>query len=129
VKFFVLMLEQLGCTTTFSCEGHPGGFYITFVGLEQVARAIVACGYFNVEVERAPDTYRLSLQGNELAGVRNGIPWTNTDRERCLRGAADAWVAKFGPPVPPLLSWLPGESLSAYKSRLRGLRPSGTSKP
>src|SRR4051812_18125423 len=30
VNFFVLMLEQLGATTRFSCEGHPDGFYVVF---------------------------------------------------------------------------------------------------
>lgn len=129
VKFFVVMLEQMGCSTTYSCQGHPDGFYIAFTAPEPVAREIAGCGYFTVEVERTPGAYLLNLQGNELAGVRKGIPWTNDDRERCLRGAAEAWVKAFGVPTPPLPPQLPGESLPAYKCRLRELRPPGTSKP
>jgi hypothetical protein len=128
VKFFVEMLEQLDCTTISSCEGHPGGFYILFTGVERTVREIAACGYLTIEVERTPGNYRLSLQGNEYGHLRQRIPWTNDDRESCLRGAADAWVAKFGPPVPPMPPRLPGESLPAYKSRLRELRSSGISK-
>jgi hypothetical protein len=34
VKFFVLMLEKLGCKTYASCEGHPNGFYILCIPQE-----------------------------------------------------------------------------------------------
>src|SRR5947209_7096840 len=44
VKFFVLMLEQLGCRTFYSCEGHPCGFYVTFEAPLRTAQAIQGCG-------------------------------------------------------------------------------------
>lgn len=121
VKFFVLQLERLGCTTVFSCQGHPDGFYVTFTGPLSAARAVAGCGYLTVEVERAPDTYRLSLQANELGYLRQGAPWTDAVRESCLRGAAAAWETTFGRLSPPPPARLPDESLMEYKARLREL--------
>ena len=67
VRFFVLMLEQLGCKTFFSCEGHPAGFYITFNGRIAIARRIVQCGFMTVTVEW--EGYRMSLSVERLVGI------------------------------------------------------------
>src|SRR5277367_5134248 len=61
VKFFVLMLEQLGATTHYSCEGHPQGFYITFSCPYETALRIRECGYFRVEIVR-PDTWAIRVR-------------------------------------------------------------------
>lgn len=97
VNFFVLMLEQIGCETRFSCEGHPAGFYVVFRGGIDTAREVVRCGFLGVEVMPEEDAYRLSLRGNE-AGIREnfGEPWSDAHRVRCLRHAAAAWVGAFG---------------------------------
>src|ERR1700712_3731790 len=44
VNFFVLMLEKLGATTRFSCEGHPEGFYVVFESAPELARSITHAG-------------------------------------------------------------------------------------
>jgi hypothetical protein len=90
VRFFVLMLEQLGCKTFFSCEGHPAGFYITFNGRIAIARRIVRCGFMTVMVEW--DGYRMSLSVERLVG----IPTTKV-RNGFLRAAAESWCQEFGP--------------------------------
>lgn len=92
VNFFVLMLEQLGATTEYSCEGHPyenepGQFYIVFNAPLKLARAIQACGYFRVEIERLG---RWSLR-TEIE-----FPGRNYDY-RLLKMAARAWEKNFGP--------------------------------
>lgn len=103
VKFFVLMLEQLGCTPLFSCEGHPSGFYIVFRGPIATAREIAQCGFFVVEVAREDDTYRLTLEGNEVSRKYFDEPWVEINRVRCLRFAASAWVERFGELNPILI--------------------------
>lgn len=85
VNFFVLMLEQLGARTEYSCEGHPDGFYVVFAAAMPIARKIHACGYFNVEIER---NGRWSLR------LRNGID--EHERQLILRGAANNWEKNLG---------------------------------
>jgi hypothetical protein len=103
VRFFVLMLERLGCTTLFSCEGHPDGFYVSFQGPPEVARAVEACGFLTVSLHGAG--YRLSLDWGELHARRTGVAWTARRRNRSLRLAASALVDRLGPldaaPGPP----------------------------
>jgi hypothetical protein len=91
VKFFVLMLEQLGCMTQWSCEGHPKNFYISFTGPERIAREIAAVGLFAVEVSNPG--YRLHLAYHELG---YGARWTTRLHNRMLRHAAELWSARFG---------------------------------
>ena len=98
VKFFVLMLEQIGCRPEFSCEGHPRGFYIVFHGPHPTARAIADCGFFAVSlVSGQTDGYRIDLQGNESGRISAGDPWDEKARDFCLRHVAAAWVERFGP--------------------------------
>lgn len=83
VKFFVLMLDQLGLPTYFSCEGHPSGFYVTFRAPYEIALEIQRTGYFSVEIE-----------GEDYWSIRQHYRGENkTDG---LRWAADAWEKKFG---------------------------------
>ena len=49
VTFFILTLEHLGCTTHFSCEGHPLGFYVAFDASIETADRIQREGWFTVE--------------------------------------------------------------------------------
>jgi hypothetical protein len=105
VKFFVLMLEQLGCTTVWSCEGHPAGFHITFRGPPEIARAIVMCGYFAVAIEdditaNGRNGYQLNLveYENRAAYWPDRKPWDDEQRIEILRKAATAWV-KYLPDV------------------------------
>ncbi len=91
VKFFILMLEQLGCRTEWSCEGHPGGFDIVFYGPERVARAIEALGTFSVSLFRGG--WLLTLDRAE----RYSKPWTVRRRNRHMRLNAALWVEQFGP--------------------------------
>lgn len=95
VKFFVLMLEKLGCTTLFSCEGHPARFYVVFHGPHRVAAAVAACGGIDVEVNRTG--YRMSLDRVELDARRKGREFTARLRDLVLRYAASAWADRFGP--------------------------------
>jgi hypothetical protein len=101
VKFFVLMLERLGCETIFSCEGHPDGFYVVFRGDIATAREIARCGFFGVEVGREDDTYRMGLRCNEACSRKYfDEPFCEDIRVRCLRHAATAWVERFGELMP-----------------------------
>lgn len=103
VKYFVLALERLGATTTWSCEGHPYGFYIVFQAPELLARVLDALGFFTIAL--CNQGWRLSLEGNEVGALRGGIEFTDEHRRRCLRQAAEAWEHKLGrldEPLPPL---------------------------
>jgi hypothetical protein len=91
VKFYVLMLEQLGCETLYSCEGHPAGFYVMFRGPLAVARAVARCGFFRVELDDDEDTYVMRLHGDWFYTAQG-----EAERVRCLRRAATAWVGAFG---------------------------------
>jgi hypothetical protein len=102
VKFFVLMIEQLGGETCYSCEGHPSGFYVMFKAPLKVAQRIDRCGYFGVELSKhAPSPgWRLSLDRNEWTldeDTGQKVPWTKKDRDECLRLAASNWTKEFGP--------------------------------
>jgi hypothetical protein len=88
VNYFILMLEQMGLRTYFSCEGHPNGFYIAFSASYAQALAISDAGYFTVEVERK--NYWI---------LRNTTDYTGAEREKldAMRWGADAWEERFGP--------------------------------
>lgn len=88
VNYFVLMLDQIGLPTHYSCEGHPGGFYITFNASYEQALAIKQVGYVSVEIE-----------GEDYWSIRNHIDYTGSPRQKvdAMRWAAKAWESKFGP--------------------------------
>jgi len=86
VNFFVLMLEQLGAVTYFSCEGHPTGFYIMFRASYALAQKIKACGYFRVEIE-----------GKNYWSIRMCECVTETERVTILTEAAKSWEKVLGP--------------------------------
>lgn len=86
VNYFVLMLEQLGATTEYSCEGHPDGFYIVFNAPLKLALKIRACGFFRVELE---GRNRWSLRTSRVA--------SNAERKALMRMAATQWNTKLGP--------------------------------
>lgn len=95
VKFFILMLEELGCTTQYSCEGHPEGFYIMFTGPYYIAKAVAQLGILevasNLEWKPSQDNYVVRL------------PWfvskprSNRRRNELLNEVARRWVKEFGP--------------------------------
>lgn len=96
VNYFVLMLEQLGAKTEFSCEGHPdfdqpGSFYVLFYAPLELALKIRACGFFSVE-----------LEGPDCWSIRRVFPDV-IQKEGCLRFAALQWRDHFGPIVNPKL--------------------------
>src|SRR6516162_7898331 len=97
VKYFVLMLEQLGCMTHFSCEGHPHHFYIVFSGPFRTAQRIADVGYLDVRLwrrrpllrhlwERAPRNL-FSLERDHAS---------KSDKAEALSHAAIAWTKAFG---------------------------------
>jgi len=86
VNFFVLMLEQLGAVTYFSCEGHPTGFYIMFRASYALAQKIKSCGYFRVEIE-----------GKNYWSIRMREYVTEADRVTILTEAAKSWEEVLGP--------------------------------
>ena len=91
VNFFVAMLEQLGLRTTWSCEGHPNGFYISFQASERMTRKIHECGFFNIEIERGRDCW--SVRDNVLVpSDRHG----KNVHVNHLRWAAEAWEEGLG---------------------------------
>jgi len=88
VKFFVLMLEQLGATTLYSCEGHPRGFYVMFTAPYETALHVSACGYFTVEICRhVMWTMRLSERQRIHSHRR---------KAQLLRRAATEWEYQLG---------------------------------
>lgn len=88
VNYFVLMLDQMGLPTYFSCEGHPNGFYIAFSAPYGQALAISDAGYFTVEIER--EDYWI---------LRNLTNYTGSHREKidAMRWGAEVWEKRFGP--------------------------------
>lgn len=88
VNYFVLMLDQIGLPTHFSCEGHPNEFYIAFSAPYGQALSISDAGYFTVEIER--EDYWI---------LRNTMNYTGSPREKidAMRWGAKAWETKFGP--------------------------------
>jgi hypothetical protein len=95
VNFFVLMLEKLGATTRYSCEGHPDGFYIVFEGSAELARAISHASFFTVEVWEGEADYAMRI--SEHLFERYVGPWNEAARKEHLRLAAVRWVERFGP--------------------------------
>ena len=99
VNYFTLMLEQLGCTTVHSCEGHPEGFYITFQAPYVTALHVHGAGFFRVEVE-GPNYWSLRFT-EEGYWFENGKPairrYRYKARAQRLRWAADAWEDDSGP--------------------------------
>ena len=85
VKFFVLMLEQLGARTEYSCEGHPNNFYVLFAAALPLVRRIHACGYFTVEME---NNGRWSLRLSRVTSEKEKIA--------VLRLAAESWEKHLG---------------------------------
>ena len=88
-NYFVLMLEQLGAKTAYSCSGHedcPNNFYIVFEAPARLAEKIVGCGWFTVE-----------LEGRKLWSLRTRNIKDNKERRWFLRMAAEAWEKKLGP--------------------------------
>lgn len=103
VNFFITALEAMGAVTLFSCEGHPGGFYILFHAPVMVAETVYALGYFHVQVEgrgqwsiRMPDIDLLKsrLRSRGTRSVRL-CAWTERRKRRFLRTAAGSWEAKL----------------------------------
>jgi len=86
VNYFVLMLEQLGATPLFSCEGHPQGFYVMFECPQKIAERIHACGFFTVE-----------LEGHNRWSIRTRAVDDDADRRKILRWAAETWQVNLGP--------------------------------
>lgn len=89
VNYFVLMLEQLGAVTHFSCEGHPsfnqpGSFYVLFTAPMSLALKLQACGFFSVE-----------LEGKNRWSIRRTFA-DSIQKEGCLRFAALQWRDHFG---------------------------------
>lgn len=89
-NYFVLMFDQMGLPTTFSCEGHPHGFYVTFVAPYAKALKIANVGYFSVGIERS--------SGGDYWSLRQHAP-TKSERQLVdgFRWAADAWEKALGP--------------------------------
>lgn len=80
------MLEQLGATPHYSCEGHPNNFYVLFAAPLSVAEQIVECGYLTVELEAAG-----------LWSIRTRNFESDAERISVLRWAAEAWEKTLGP--------------------------------
>ncbi len=90
VKYFVLMLEKLGATTHFSCEGHPNGFFIVFEAPYELANRIFERGHFDVSI---------SIKNRWCLHFGHGKEKTITNEQRkieILRDAAEAWQREFG---------------------------------
>ena len=91
VNYFVLMLEQLGLVTHFSCQGHPDGFYITFSGSYEMAQRVHDCGFFTVEIERE-NYWSLRISSGSSDEIRSQKLYTSH-----RRWAAEAWEKRLGP--------------------------------
>jgi hypothetical protein len=95
VNYFVEKLESLGCKTYYSCEGHPGGFYVVFRAPYNVARAISAVGYFNVEIENTMGR----RNRRNLWSLRLGPVTSEDDRDVSLRYASEDWESSLKPTI------------------------------
>ena len=84
VNFFVETLERLGATTSYSCEGHPSGFYVVFDCPEETARRIRRCGFFSVEMGNC-DSWVIRMPSG-------GKPRTERSKRQTLRWASAAWA-------------------------------------
>ena len=85
VNYFVLMLQQQGATTHYSCEGHPKNFYILFESGTTLARRIQSLGCFHVEVEHG-----------QCWSLRRDFD-TEAEKQYVFTLAAKAWNKAFGP--------------------------------
>lgn len=87
VTYFILQMERLGCETYYSCQGHPTGFYVSFISSDAIARQFVNAGFFYVQLTELPGRYRL------------GLDTVHTEKERIhtMRQAAQVWEQVFGP--------------------------------
>ena len=94
VKFFVLMLEQAGCETMYSCEGHPGGFYIVFRAPNyRRAFDIDRCdSVFTTELDHRELVFRLSL----MVAEHGDTSWDDDKRCRRLSYLAKLWEKQLG---------------------------------
>jgi len=88
VKFFVLMIEQLGGKTLVSCEGHPIGFYIGFIAAYETAIKIRKAGYFDIIINDF-NSWLMCMPGH-------CPPKSIRDRNQTLRWSAEAWEIHFG---------------------------------
>lgn len=88
VNYFVLMLDQLGLPTQYSCEGHPDGFYITFNASYEQALELKKIGYFSVEIE-----------DEDYWSLRQHFRNKDAPREKVdgMRWATEAWEKLLGP--------------------------------
>lgn len=106
VNFFVEALERLGATTSYSCEGHPKGFYVAFQATYDLAVAIARSGFFNVEVGKGEGEFTIRLGSNEAGFAATfGKPWNEREKRQCLRHAAEAWDRNLLQGVPARPSW------------------------
>ena len=80
VNFFVLRLDQLGCETQWSCEGHPSEFYISFTEPPIIAHASQEVGHFTIELWNT--VYRLT------PGVTRAAQGEEVDRGEAERDLA-----------------------------------------
>jgi hypothetical protein len=92
MNFFILMIEQLGGKTMFSCEGHgrhEDQPYLMFYGPLSLAAAIAQTSTFVVEVQDQINYFAL-----------RPYLWLSEKEtmEQFLRRAARAWVKAFGSP-------------------------------
>jgi len=96
VNYFVLQLEKLGAVTHYSCEGHPNGFYVSFLSPITTALMVKYCGYFAVEIENCAGL----INGEAAYYWRISLPAANRtekDKVRTLSLAAAAWTRNMGP--------------------------------
>lgn len=92
VNFFVLMLEREKAQTMYSCEGHPGGFYILFRSNYRHALRVERCGFFTVELDRRENVF--AARWNNTGSTS---PPPERHRRQVMRWAAKAWEKEFGP--------------------------------
>lgn len=92
VNFFVLALESMGALTTWSCEGHPTGFYIVFFADYDLALQVSRIGWFRVEVERRQNCFSMRLPSTSA--------FDEESKKQCLRCAALAWKKQLVPGKP-----------------------------
>ena len=94
-NFFVLVLEALGAKTKFCCEGHPSGFYVAFDADYGLALRIQSAGFFTVEIE-GQGYWSIRKTRSETMASK---PYTEAEKNRTLRWAAESWMGAFGPEI------------------------------
>jgi hypothetical protein len=99
VNYFVLMLNQLGYRTFFSCEGHPEDFYISFEAPYQGMFPIADAGYFSVELSPPKWHYGRGDNWNIRLHIREIPRGSSPEKSKVdrLRGAASSWEETLGP--------------------------------